>query len=224
VVAALAGITLAGCDATGVDAPASTPGREQGPSTAASDVQPTAGGVPQSYDSQSFVPALTVDRPSWLPADPVLDEPHFLTWVGEGVDVDRAVRFMSPIGVYDPRAPDKHPGELRPVPADYTRYLLGMRKYGVELSDRASGEVDGRRATLLTAGTTASLSGVLGCQDEGLSPDDCYGLQPYAVIRLAVIDDEGTTVLAWVRTLPGSPTRDQDFAAFEDLLATVHFR
>jgi hypothetical protein len=69
-----------------------------------------------------------------------------------------------------------------------------------------------------------SLSGVLGCQQDGLAPEACYGLQPYAVIRLAVIDDDGTTVLAWTRELPGSPTRDQDFAAFEALLATVHFR
>ena len=223
VVATLAGISLAACDAAADDPPAPAPRSESVPSASVPDEQPTASRAPDPYASQKFTPSLTVDRPAWLPAEPVLDEPHFLTWVGEGVDVDRAVRFLSPVGLYAPAAPDKKPGDLRPVPRDYVRYLVGLEKYGAELSDRVMAEVDGHPTTLLTAGTTASLSGTLGCQEESLSPDDCLGLQPYALIRLAVIDDDGTTVLAWARTLPGSPTRDQDFAAFEGMLGTLDF-
>jgi hypothetical protein len=218
-VIALGAGVLAGCAASSESdgAPASTTASEPAPTTSAA-----AASAP--YESAGFTPALTVEPPGWFAAAPVIDEPHFLTWVGDGVDVDRAVRFMSPVGVYDASAPDKQVGTLRPVPHDYLRYLAGLRKYGAELSDRSRTEVDGRPATLLTAGTTASLSGTLGCQGEGLTPDDCYGLQPYALLRLAVIDDHGTTLLAWARVLPGSPTRDADFAAFEDLLSTVHFR
>jgi hypothetical protein len=224
VVATLAGFSLAACDAAADDPTASAPRSEAVPSASVPDEQPTASSAPDPYDSRNFTPPLTVDRPAWLPAQPVLDELHFLTWVGEGVDVDRAVRFLSPIGIYAPSAPDKQVGKLHWVPDDYVRYLLGLREHGAQISDRTTLEVDGRHATLMTAGTSASLSGTLGCWDEGQTPGDCMGLQPYALIRLAVIDDDGTTVLAWARTLPGSPTRDQDFAAFEAMLATLRFR
>ena len=214
--AVVAAIALTGCAASGTGSAPPAQTSEAGSSTTVSPAQPTASDPPAPYDTQQFTPALTIDPPAWFSADPVLDEPHFLTWVGNGVDVDRAVRFLSPIGVYDPEAPDKQAGKLGPVPKNYVRHLLGLREYGAEFSDRATVEVDGHRATLMTAGTATSLSGTLGCQAEGLSPDDCLGLQPYALIRMAVIDDDGTTVLAWARTLPGSPTRDQDFAAFEE--------
>lgn len=223
VAAALATISLAACDAT-AGSPASGPAPAPGPSTSVSEEQATVTSAPEPYDSEHFVPALRVDPPTWFTSDPVQDEAHFLTWVGEGVDVDRAVRFLSPIGIYAPSAPDKQVGKLHGVPDDYVRYLLRLREHGAQVSDRTTLEVDGHHATLMTAGTSASLSGTLGCWDEGQTPGDCMGLQPYALIRLAVIDDDGTTVLAWARTLPGSPTRDQDFAAFEAMLATLRFR
>jgi hypothetical protein len=222
-VVALVATLLAGCSASGDDS-AAPPVSDPATTTSSSDPPTPASTAAQPYDTRAFAPALTVDPPAWFSSDPVQDEPHFLTWSGDGVDVDRAVRFMSPVGLYAPGAPDKKVGELRPLPRNYVHHLVGLRRHGAQIGERATTEVDGHPATLLTAGTTVSLSGVLGCQQDGLAPGACYGLQPYAVIRLAVIDDDGTTVLAWTRELPGSPTRDQDFAAFEALLATVHFR
>ena len=97
-----------------------------------------------------------------------------------------------------------------------------MRRYGAELTDRAELDVDGHPATLFTASTTAALSGSIGCQAD-IDAESCYGLQPTAYVRLAVLEVDGATLLAWARTLPGSPTAAQDFAGFEELLGTVRF-
>ena len=65
-------------------------------------VRDDSSGTTPAYTTHSFRPALTVEPPSWLPPAPSTDEKHFLTWTGKGADVDRAVRFTSPVGLYDP--------------------------------------------------------------------------------------------------------------------------
>ena len=192
-------------------------------STGPSSIEPTPAETSSgaaAYVAQHFVPRLTLSSPPWLPAEPAVDDRHFLTWVGRGADIDRAVRFMSPIGVYDP---GHHPDRMSRVPRDYLSYILALRRYGAVISDRTTVDVDGHAASVMTAGTGIGMSGTLGCQARGLSADDCYGLQDYADIRLAVIDIDGRVVLAWARSLPDSPTAQQDFAAFDDLLATIRF-
>jgi hypothetical protein len=172
------------------------------------------------YSAVNFKPSFTVEPPSWLSPDPTADEPHFLTWTGTGADVDRAVRFLAPIGVFDPA----HANRLSPLPKDYVGYLEGLSAYGAEISTPTTMTVDGHPATLFTASTPTGLNGVLGCQAKGLTPGDCYGLQEYAQLRLAVIHVDGTLVLAWARVVPGSPVAEEDFKAFDDLLGTVSFR
>ena len=163
---------------------------------------------------------MTVPRPSWLPAEPVTDEPRFLTWVGEGVDVDRAVRFLVPIGIYDPAGS----GRLEPVPRDFPAFLEGLERYGAEVTDPVPVDVGGRDAVVVTASTTKGLSGSLGCPARGLAPDDCYGLQEFAVLHVAMLEVDGRLLLAWARTIPGAEETEADFAAFEALLADVEFR
>jgi hypothetical protein len=103
-------------------------------------------------------------------------------------------------------------------------YVEGLAAYGADISAPTTTTVDGRSTTLFTASTPAGLNGVLGCPAEDMSPGDCYGLQVYAQVRLAVIDDDGTPVLAWARVVPGSPDAEHDFTAFDELLGTVSFR
>jgi hypothetical protein len=214
-------VALVACLATGCG------GSDDPPETASADRSeadlPTDAATPTSapYSTRQFIVPFTVDPPGWLPPDPAVDEKRFLTWVGDGVDIDRAVRFIAPVGIYDP-ADERH--RLSPVPRDYVRYLLGLEKYGGDISAPTSMEVDGHRATIVTAGTTTGLSGSLGCQERGLAPDDCYGLQDFALLHIAVIDVDGVTIVAWARTVPGAAESEDDFAAFEEMLAGLKFR
>jgi hypothetical protein len=212
-------LSLVACSGGDGGAAPSSPTKPPATAGATTSGTATASSAPP-YAARHFVPHLTVAPPPWLPAQPVLDERHFLTWVGEGADVDRAVRFMSPVGINDP---GHHPRRLSPVPRDYVAYFLGLRAHGAEITDRTTLDVDGHHATLVTARTSTALSGSLGCPERDLDPDHCYGLQTYALVRLAMIDLDGSWLLAWARTLPGSPTSDQDFAGFEDLLARLRF-
>jgi hypothetical protein len=196
-----------------------------GPATelAAGGASTTSAGDPASappYRTQAFQPSLTVEPPSWLPPEPSADEEHFLTWTGEGPDIDRAVRFLSPVGVYDP---GHRPQHLGPLPKDYVAYLLGLDKYGADISEPTSLDVDGHPATLVTAGTDSGLQGSLGCRTRDPVPDNCFGLQAWALLHIAVIEVDGAPLLAWARVVPGSPHMEEDFEAFEELLGSVHF-
>ncbi len=210
VLAAMLVLGAAGCS----DDDSTSSGEETRSSASASRPEP-------AYETQHFIPAMTVEPPSWLPPEPALDEEHLLTWVGTGADVDRAVRFVSPVGLFDP---GHRPTRLSPVPEDYVTYLLGLSRYGADISAPTTLEVDGHPATVVTASTETGLSGSLGCQAPDLSPDDCFGLQEFALLRIAVMDVDGTTLLAWARTVSGSDDADHDFGAFEAMLGQVHFR
>ncbi len=190
-------------------------------SPSSSSSGPTASEHTPAYRTHSFRPAFTVEPPSWLPPVPSTDEQHFLTWTGEGADVDRAVRFTSPVGLYDP---GRHRNVLSPLPKDYVAYLMGLEKYGADITTPTEIEVGGHRATLVDASTSEGLDGSLGCPEPDLAPTECFGLQDFAVLHLAVVDVDGRTVLAWARVVPGAPYLDQDFAAFESMLRSVRFR
>jgi hypothetical protein len=110
------------------------------------------------------------------------------------------------------------------VPKDYVTYLLGLSRYGADLSAPTTLDVDGHPATVVTASTDTGLDGSLGCQAADLPPKDCFGLQEFALLHIAVIDVDGTTLLAWARTVSDSPDAEHDFAAFENLLGDVRFR
>jgi hypothetical protein len=76
----------------------------------------------------------------------------------------------------------------------------------------------------MTAATDQALDGSLGCPDNGLSAEDCFGLQPDVVLRIAVVDTPNGPLLIWLR-LPADPAPDLTTAAhdFDGLLAGIRF-
>jgi hypothetical protein len=182
---------------------------------------PTADGAaagssaqPASYRSTAFTVPFEVEVPGWLPAQPSTEESNFVTW--ESTSADRKVRMLVPVSVF-------RPGETAPSapPEDYLGYLLGQAQPGGEFTDQKTVEVDGRQATLLTATSTNALDGSLGCQSEGMAAEDCWGLQPDLVLRIAVIPLEGSTLLAWCRTVRDEPGQEALLADFEQMLSTL---
>jgi hypothetical protein len=189
--AASAGPTTAGRSASGSDARSAT------------------------YSSTTFVVPFEVEVPGWLPAQPSVEESNFVTW--ESTSEDRKVRMLVPVTVY-------LPGETTPSPppADYLPYLLGQAQSGGEFTDQETVQVDGREATLLTATTgSGGLDGSLGCQSEGMAAEDCWGLQPDLTLRIAVIPLDGTTLLAWSRTVRDDPGSDDQIADFDQMISTL---
>ena len=101
-VAPLVSLAACGGDDGGARPSAPITNSATSPPTKAATATPSATSLAAPYRSQHFVPRFIVAPPPWLPPEPVIDDRHFLTWVGEGADIDRAVRFMSPVGIYDP--------------------------------------------------------------------------------------------------------------------------
>ena len=209
---------LAGCAADNGRADLEPPGPAS-PSSSAEGSEETS--VPMMpYQTRRFVVPMMVPRPVWLPAEPLTDDPRLLTWAGGGVDVDRAVRFLVPVGIYDPAGD----GRLEPVPRDFLTYLESLERYGANVTAPVQVKVGGRDGVVVSASTTRGLSGSLGCQARGLVPDDCYGLQEFALLHIAMLKVDGRLLLAWARTIPGAEEAEADFAAFEALLADVEFQ
>jgi len=173
-----------------------------------------------SYSTQAFIVPFDVMVPDLFPTEATTDSANFVTWE-TGNEADPAVRFLVPVDVYVPGET-----EATPPPADYLTYLLGQREDGATFSDRTETTVDGMPATLLTATVEDSLDGSLGCPAEDVAAEECYGLQPDLTLRMAVIDAGDVTLLAWLRHAGTEETGDAagEFAAFEDMLATVSFR
>jgi hypothetical protein len=173
-----------------------------------------------SYSTKAFILPFDVTVPEPLPAEATTDTAHFVTWETAS-EADPAVRFLVPVNVYVPGET-----EATPPPADYLSYLLGQSEDGATFSDQTETTVDGYPATLVTATVAESLDGSLGCPAEGVAAEDCYGLQPDLTLRMAVIDVDGTTLVAWLRHAGTEETGDAptEFAAFEAMLASISFR
>ena len=142
--------------------------------------------------------------------------PNFVTW--EGAQVDRGIRFLVPLNVYPP-------GESTPtdVPEDYVSYLLGQAEDGAVFEDVVETTVDGHPATVVTATTSEHLDGSLGCQELDLAAEDCFGLQPDLILRLAVIETDAGPLLVWVRDIRPADDRDIDYESFDEMLASLRF-
>lgn len=169
------------------------------------------------YTSTTFVVPFDLTPPSWLGAEPHIEQPGFVTWEAP----DRpAVRVLAPVTVYPPDGT----GPIGP-PRDYLRYLLTQTEHGARVADRVASTVGGQPATLVTATTDTSLDGSLGCPAPRTPAPDCFGLQPELALRIAVVTVRGRTVLLWLR-LPAhadaADTRSQ-ISAFEQMLTTVRF-
>ena len=173
--------------------------------------------APATYTSTSFVVPFEVTPPGWVAPEPAAEQPNFVTW--EGSEVDRGIRFLVPVNVYLPGAT-----EPTAPPEDYLAYLLGQAEHGATFEDVVETTVDGQPATIMTATTPTSLDGSLGCQEEAMLAEDCFGLQPDLILRIAVIDTDAGPLLIWVRDIRGADDRELEYESFDDMLASVQFR
>ena len=190
-----------------------------GSSTATESPTEVATTDTRRYQSQQFLTPVEVTVPAWLPAVPDADEPNFLTWIGRDESFDRAVRFLVPVNVYEPGS-----AAATSPPDDYLGYLRGQVADGVRLADETTTSVDGMPATIMTATTVASLDGSLGCPAADVPAPDCFGLQTGMTMRIAVIEVDDATLVAWGRTTEGSTDAADVFADFEQMLGSLRFR
>jgi hypothetical protein len=226
IVAALT--TLAGCGApNGADAsaPSASP-RVGAPSLSASSLGATpsprasaSGSVGQSYSTTSFkVPLVVIVEPH-LKSPPSLDSPGLLSWDAVA-STNEKVRFLIPVELYPPGS-----STPQPPPANYLEYLRGQAAQGARFSNIATITVGGHAATLMTATTSTSMDGSLGCPVLGADRGEgCYGLQADLSLRIAVIEmGPGSTLLAWARTGIDAPD-DAFVSMFERMLASVQIK
>jgi hypothetical protein len=192
---------LAGCSASD-KSPAST---ASSPDTA-----------PRSADftSQKFSLPFTIVLPAGLNPQPSEDTKTLISWAA--VSGQGGTRFLLPVVVY-------HPDSTTPKapPTDYPTYLRGLVSAGATISDVRTTTVGGHAATLLTGTTSRALDGTLGCPGPTTRAEVCFGLQPELVLRIAIIDSGGTTLLAWARAEQGDAGAPKFFADFETMLQSL---
>jgi hypothetical protein len=216
-------LVVAGCGGSAGSPAGSSPATgapSQAPATPSSE--PSAGSSSGSgalgYTTTKFGIPLTITVAPALGSAPTDDMAGLLSWTATGNDNNR-VRFLVPAEVYP--ADTTQPV---PPPKDFLAYVKGLAGQGGLFTDMKTTTVDGVPATLLTAKTTRSLDGSLGCPTQGADQaEGCFGLQPEFALRMAVMDVGGNPLIAWARTDGQSP--DAAFiAAFEDMLASVDFK
>jgi hypothetical protein len=210
--------TGAGGDTEIVELIAQTTIFETAPFTLEEPATPGAADAePTTYASNSFVVPFEVTPPDWVAPEPAAELPNFVTW--EGAEIDRGIRFLAPVNVYLNGGPT--PSE---VPDDYLTYLLGLSELGASFDDVVETTVDGRPATVLTATTSTSLDGSIGCQEAELMAADCFGVQPDLILRMAVMDTDAGPLLIWVRDIQGAGDRELEYDSFDEMLASLRFR
>lgn len=219
----LTALLVSGCAASTPPAPptAIVSGEPAGPSVTASTTPSagsgSSGATGSRYTTTKLAIPLTVTVAASLPLTPTDDTPGLLTWTATVVDNNR-VRFLVPVEVYPPDAT-----QAIPPPAEFLAYIQGLANKGGVYSDVTTTTIDGVKATVMTARTTLSLDGALGCPVIGADRGEgCFGLQPDYVLRLAVMEVGGKPLLVWARSNSDIP--DQAFLAeFEAMLASIDF-
>jgi hypothetical protein len=169
---------------------------------------------PAHFTSQAFSVPLTVTLPASLKSQATEDTKNLISW--GAVTGQNGVRFLLPVVVYHPDSTTP-----QPVPTDYPSYLAGLAGAGATFVDRTTTTVDGKEATLMTGTTTRSLDGTLGCPAATTPVAVCFGLQPEVALRIAVVDLDGKTLVAWARTQQDDTDAPRFFAAFEAMLRSL---
>jgi hypothetical protein len=209
---------LAACSGGPVSS-SSTAGTEPPtPAGTATTVATRAQVAPPTYGSKAFILPFDVTPPAWEPTPPSVEQHYFVSW--EAPDATRAVRFLVPVYVYPPGGS----GTTAP-PKDYLAYLLGQSGHGAKFADVVKTRVGDWPATLVTATALSSLDGSLGCPKAGLTAGDCFGLQADLVLRIAVVNVRGKTLLIWLRQnlSADAEARNKGFASFKDMLSSIRF-
>lgn len=183
----------------------------------AATISPTATPSRSLYTSTSFEIPFDIAPPDWLDPSPTLEQATFVTWQQTGAP---AVRILAPQSVY-------RPGDSKDtaVPQDYVAYLLAQTGAGAHFDGQRAVTIDGHPGTVLTATTTKSLDGSLGCPVKRMLAAACFGLQPEYTLRLAVTQVDGRTLLLWLRTPAGMSADEVSRyrASFEAMLAGLRF-
>jgi hypothetical protein len=161
---------------------------------------------------------LTVTVGPLLKSPPTADDANLVSW-DAAASANEKVRFLIPVEVYEP-------GSSTPQasPRHYIEYLQGLAGQGAVFSKVTTIRVGAYSATVMTATTTKSMDGSLGCAVKGADPSaGCFGLEPEFSLRIAVIEvSPDTTFVAWARTEADAPDPAFD-AMFEAMLASVKF-
>ena len=184
--------------------------------------KPAASGMPANAKSQEFeskdfaVPFSAAVDTRVLYAEPRLDSKNLLYWDALS-SIDKKVRFLVPVEI-------ERSGSRVAPPKHYLRYLRGLSKRGAKFADVSHMTVDGRAATLLTASSTRKhLDAALGCAVAGGDNEECFGIQPDLIERIAIIGGGRSPLVAWARIPAEAP--DPAFErAFEAMLTTIRFR
>lgn len=149
--------------------------------------------------------------PPYLKATPDEESAHFVTFFA--ADGTRAIRIMNPVALYPPGS-----AKATAVPADYATYLDTLAAAGVQLTNRIETTVDGHRAVVVTAASSTSLDGSIGCQAANLEAAVCFGVGEDVIVRLTAIDTGAGPLLMWMRLRvadsPDLAVAATDFAAF----------
>lgn len=184
---------------------------EASDTTSAPEKEPT-------YSTLAFSVPFDVTVPAELPAEPTIDETNFVTWESRTPD-GPAVRFLAPVSVFPPGSTI-----ATPPPEDYLAYLLAQEGHGATFTDQTETVVGDLPTTMITATVDEALDGSLGCPELEMDAGDCFGLQPELTLRVAVMDVDGRTLLAWLRHNDSAGDPADLFAAFEGMLASLTFR
>jgi hypothetical protein len=166
------GLIVIGCAGSTSSSSGSSPtlvGPSQASASPVSEPSPVtspSGSAAATYTTVKFGVPLTVTVAAGL-ASPPTD--------------DNRVRFLVPAEVHPPDA-----ARPMPPPTDFPGYIKGLADRGGLYSNMTMTTVDGVQATLLTAKSSRSLDGSLGCQTIGADrAEGCFGLQPEFALRLA---------------------------------------
>jgi hypothetical protein len=168
------------------------------------------------FTSKAFSVPLTVNLPASLKPQPSEDTKNLISW--GAVTGDNGVRFLLPVAVYRPDSTTPQPA---PAPKDYPAYLRELVAAGATFADQTSTTVNGQEAPLLTGTTTRPLDGTLGCPAATTPAAVCFGLQPDLALRIAIVNLNGRTLLAWARTQQDDANAPEFFAEFERMLRSL---
>ncbi|HET6985160.1 MAG TPA: hypothetical protein VFI00_01045 [Kribbella sp.] len=152
--------------------------------------------------------------PTSLKPQPSEDTKNLISW--GAVSGDNGVRFLLPVVVYPPDSTTP-----KPVPKDYPQYLSGLIAAGATFAHETATTVNGQQATLLTGTTSRALDGTLGCPAATTPAAVCFGLQPDLALRIAIVNLNGRTLIAWARTKQDDAHAAEFFAQFETMLRSV---
>ena len=166
------------------------------------------------FTSKAFAVPLTVNLPASLKPQASEDTKNLISW--GAVTGENGVRFLLPVVVYPPDSTTP-----QPAPKDYPSYLRRLVAAGATFADQTATTVNGQEATLLTATTTRALDGSLGCPAATTPAAVCFGLQPDLALRIAIVNLNGRTLLAWARTQQDDANAPEFFAEFERMLRSL---